>query len=272
MKNINNWKEFESLAGILCFELYCRKKNNSRYSLRAFAKYLSLTPSQLSLILKKRKGLSLNRAESVGKSLGYSDDKLKWFLLTVKKDFDRGYAERIQARKALSSYKNGVKTKALYASAFKINWYHLAIRRMTLLQDFKLNAEWISKRIALPVQTVQGALDDLLKHKLIKVNNNKVSVTGNLLLLFQNEDPATTRKRFLTDITQEIEKKIKTDPNAKIHDGNHFFTINTEQLKTLKKLIQNLEDQADDLTYKKTDRNHLCYLRVQLVKMNQDVK
>lgn len=271
MKSIKVKNDFESLAGVLQFELFCRQQKNKGYSLRAFAKSLSIPPSQLSLILKYKKGLSLKRAQLVGESLGYSKSKLKWFTLIVEKDFSRSHLRKIQAKKELKSYVNGVLSKSLYEQPlFNVSWYHFAIKRMILLKDFKLDAEWISKKIGLSKTVIQVALDDLIKNKLLKVNKNKITSSGNISLFAQGEDKVKFRKRFLAEVSEEIEKRVEKDYDVKVHDGNHFFTINSEQIKNLEKMINHFEDQVDDLTYKKRNHDQLCYLSVQLVKMTKD--
>lgn len=69
---------------MLIKELEERKKRNPSYSLRAFARYLKMSPSNLSTLLNARSGLSLQRALEIGEILGFSEEKMRYFCLLVE--------------------------------------------------------------------------------------------------------------------------------------------------------------------------------------------
>jgi len=92
----------EALRTILHEVLRKRKTSDPRYSLRAMARELAVAPSQLSLILSGRRGLSPARAERFGKALGFSEDVLEHFRLLATAAHARSYGERQQARRVLT--------------------------------------------------------------------------------------------------------------------------------------------------------------------------
>ena len=53
----------ESLSEILSFQLSQRKQSNPAYSMRAFARDLQISSSQLSMILSGKRGLSVASAK-----------------------------------------------------------------------------------------------------------------------------------------------------------------------------------------------------------------
>ena len=76
-----------------------RMLRNRRYSLRAFAKHLELSPSHLSAVLKGKKRLSLDSAVSIAKKLALTQTATKSLLEMVQSDA----ARTPEAREYLSS-------------------------------------------------------------------------------------------------------------------------------------------------------------------------
>lgn len=81
------------------FEL--RKKRNSRYSLRKYAKDLELTPMHLSYILRGQRGLSREKAEVIARVLRLSYKDRKTFLQIVSALSARAFRERNLAQLGL---------------------------------------------------------------------------------------------------------------------------------------------------------------------------
>jgi len=61
-------------------------KNNPRYSLRAFAKKLGVSPGGLSQILSRQKKLSVQRGYEVAKKLNLNGPDAEFFLSLVQID------------------------------------------------------------------------------------------------------------------------------------------------------------------------------------------
>lgn len=81
------------------FEL--RKKRNSKYSLRRYARDLELTPMHLSYILRGQRGLSRKKAEVVATVLRLSYKDRKKFLQIVSALSARAFRERNLAQLGL---------------------------------------------------------------------------------------------------------------------------------------------------------------------------
>ena len=60
---------YQSYQDILKAELEKRQRANARYSLRAFARDLGVSPSNLSEILQRKAGLSRIKAQEIAKKL-----------------------------------------------------------------------------------------------------------------------------------------------------------------------------------------------------------
>lgn len=145
-----------------------RSKANPSYSMRAFARDLELAPSRLSLILRGKEGLSLARAKKLVQRLGYVGEKAELFCALVESRDSRSAAGRAAARAKIQTQWNDLK-KSLNEDEFRYigDWHHLAILHMVELADFDAAPASIAKRLALPPETVNDAIERLLRLKLL---------------------------------------------------------------------------------------------------------
>lgn len=259
---------FESLRGILKNELELRMHRNSEYSLRAFARDIGLPPSQVSNILRRKKGLSAARAAAVGKKLGYEELKLKWFIALADMEFGRSHRIRENARNRLRRWRNGVLSRDMtdLGEHFLLRWYHLAIRRMTSLKGFALTPEWIAGKLKIPESLAAEAIKELAENGLIHfAAGGKVTIENMHMFLQSKEGNERISRTFKKEISSQVEIREKSMAPERRHDGAHFFTVNAAQIGELKALIQEFEDRLDDLTYKsKETHDELYFLRVSL--------
>jgi uncharacterized protein (TIGR02147 family) len=154
-------------------ELMKRLARNPQYSLRAFARDLDLSPGFLSGLLGHRKGLSELRAAAIAAKLSLTDEERKLFGLLVRLET----TELPDEESRIQSQIDEIHSAHLIQSAledvqfehFKVigEWYHLPILELV---NFKgaTSAEWIAERLSLRVETVNEALDRLLRIGLLE--------------------------------------------------------------------------------------------------------
>lgn len=100
---------------------------NPKYSLRAFAKKLSLSPSKVSEVLSGKKRLGVERAEDIAKRLGLSSLEKELFVLSVRLESsskNRDREELAKHARALSAQLNAKRTSQKNA------WYFGAIKAL----------------------------------------------------------------------------------------------------------------------------------------------
>lgn len=144
---------------ILKYQLRKRQEMNPKYSLRAFAKKLSLSPSKVSEILSGKKRLSADRAEEISHKLSLNALEKEFFVLSAKmesssKKIDRN--ELAQQMRDLSSQIQAKKTlqrNAWYFGAVKAleeaGYDSSAFQQMLALTSLQVeNAKRFIKRIA----------------------------------------------------------------------------------------------------------------------------
>ena len=79
-KNIANVYNFLDYKSILKDNFASRMTNNKNYSLRSYARDLSISPGFLSEILRGKKELRTTSAEKIFKYLGYDTNELRYIM------------------------------------------------------------------------------------------------------------------------------------------------------------------------------------------------
>jgi uncharacterized protein (TIGR02147 family) len=152
----------------LNFELELRKARRPAYSMRAFARDLSVSPSSLNDFLKARVGMSEARIDAIAQILKWSDERREHFrdLILARFDRDPGVRQSAQMR-ARSRLKDGAYKFSLEAFKVISDWYHLAILELCALKD-GLDAATMAHELNLEPGTVKSAVNRLLKLQFLK--------------------------------------------------------------------------------------------------------
>lgn len=154
--------DYESIPDYLHDELEKRVARNSRYSLRAFAKALSLNPAELSQVLKGQRKLSLNSAYKVSQSLGFTPGETRHFLLMLQKEKGKSLGLPLDF---WTSAGPEVSTDSVSPADFERigEWYHFAILSLLETKGFQWSASHISQRLGITAMEARLAMRNLEK-------------------------------------------------------------------------------------------------------------
>lgn len=207
---------------ILRNKLSERCMKNGKYSLRAFARDLELSPQRLSHILSGRHGLSPAAATKVAQHLGLNQEEINFFCMLVQEKHARSGVVKKNAQEKLqeltSQYKN------LNLEHFKIisDWYHFAILELTLVDGFKSNPKWIAKALKITEIEVKMAIERLLKLELLtEGKNGALKLTGQFFA-----DPRGTPSSALRQFHKQLmEKAILALEFQKLEERDFSSTI-----------------------------------------------
>lgn len=220
---------------ILKEELNTRCEQNPRYSLRAFARDLKLSPSRLSEILNRKQGLSRKAAEKIAQSLGYRADEAIHFCDLVSVKHARGVQEKEAAQlrliKRFADQKKDERFQ-LQLDSFRIisDWYHLGILELMKMKHFRADIRWMARRLGLPVIQVELAIDRLARVGLLERD-------GDRLVALQADGwipggvPSESIRKFHRQVLQKAVEAISTQPVNERILGTHFLTLNKSDLK-----------------------------------------
>jgi plasmid maintenance system antidote protein VapI/predicted transcriptional regulator len=148
MEKINLTKIKNPFNEYLQKDFLKKKSLNPRYSLRAYAKSLSISPSHLSLLLSDQRVVKYKSALKIGENLGLTPSQLFSYLKIDSKTV------RSKEKKILSSTEFSLISE----------WYYYAILGISNLTSNSTNINWIAKKLNLPYSTVSKAYRELLKY------------------------------------------------------------------------------------------------------------
>ena len=220
-------------------ELRERTNANPQYSLRAFARDLSIAPQILSLVLNGKKNISTEVAVEIAMKLKLSANELNYFYDLVELSQARSEVLKDILKQRLMSYEENKTYRVLQEDIFKIiaDWHHYAIMELTYTKGFKSDTLWIAKRLGIPPSEVKQAIERLLRLELIE------EVEGTLIKsevnLASTQDVPSTAIRSLTK--QLLEKAIDSLEVQSLDErdfGTITMAIDPKKLPEAKKMIR----------------------------------
>jgi uncharacterized protein (TIGR02147 family) len=131
----------------LIHEYTRRKALNANFSLRAFARWLKLSPAQVSQMMSGKRSITLSTLKKITVRLGLSPiEKRKLYNSVIK----------------IQDNENSTKDKFLNLKEDQFvmisDWYHLAILSLIKMKGSKPDPRWISSRLGIRIDEASQAL------------------------------------------------------------------------------------------------------------------
>lgn len=237
-------KDKNPFSSRLKLEFEERRKRNSRYSIRAFAKQMNIDQSLLSKVMSGKKEFSPRTQKKCLELIGVPNDEIQ----LIVKDIDK-----IPRKKYID----------LDDETFEMisDWHHFAILELLKVDEVKKNpVQEISKRLAMSSKETKSALDRMVSLGFIK------KIDDNYRLAKQNNTWASTRetstaKRKLQKAL--LEKSIKAleevDFNLRAHNSL-TIAVDADKLPEFKEKLQDILRQTGDILQKSGKFNEVYQL------------
>jgi uncharacterized protein (TIGR02147 family) len=153
------------------------KSVNSEISIRLLANKSGIATGFLPMYLSGKRRMTLETAQKLSRSLPLSDRERRFFLLLVELDNADGGPDRVDILgrlQNLGAYKDNNK-KEFEVHKYLKCWFHVAIRELSLLPDFRPDPKWIKNRLRtkVPLGEIKEALDFLTTHNFILQHEGK---------------------------------------------------------------------------------------------------
>lgn len=156
--------QYRDYRDYLRSELAARAGRNARYSMRAFARDLGLSPQMLSFVLNGKKGISSQTAARLVERLEMDPSQANFFLDLVS----LAHATHPQARKLAQhrvderlAIQGGFRPLDLDLFRAISDWHHAAILELTFAPGFKAEARWLGRRLGISAVEAGQAMQRL---------------------------------------------------------------------------------------------------------------
>ncbi len=232
--------EASSCRSFLSEELVRRLRANPRYSQRAFARQLGLSPGELSEILRGKRSLSFKSAFRIAKALSLSPLEIKHLVHLIQDEKSKKLGEA----ELLNSVSKELSGHQLTMDMFHVvsDWYCFAILNLVDCYDFRSNLAWIARRLGISRAEVQLALDRLKRLGLLKCRGAKWTVTQDYVI-----SPAGFPSEAIRNYHRQILKKameaLDLQQVSEREISGVGFALDPKVIPLIKKEISEFQDR-----------------------------
>lgn len=241
-----------------------RTARNSRYSLRAFARDLKLSPSTLSEILKGKYGLERKRALDVAEALSLDAANCEHFADLFEAKFHKNESNRRAAKLRIEQRQSENKS-TISLDAFQVisEWYHLAILELVGIAGAPRDEKGIARRLALPKVLVEEAVARLLRLGLLEKTSTGFRATEEFLSS-GNQVPSLAIRNFHGQILNKAMQALDFQSVQEREFSSTIFSIDRDRLGEAKADLRRLRlDFANKFTATQKQNDVYC-LSIQL--------
>ena len=240
-----------NLSFLLTNILEARKKKNTNYSLRAFARDLRISSGRLSNILNDKYLPGPSISNRIIESLNLNEKEREEF---------KQILERCHEKLKLLGEARLIKEEEYSLIA---DWHHFAILNLMETSDYKDDPEWIAKRLGLSEETVEKSLDILESINLVEFKKGKRYPTHKNLTTTHEVPSEVIREGHRQIIMQSLNslKEHTTD----IRDITSVsVSVNMKNLPKVKELAREFRRKAA-LLLEEGERTEVYNISIQIV-------
>lgn len=231
--------KFKNYRDYLKHVLTKRMESNARYSQRAFARDLEMSPGELSEILNGKRPLSLKKAKKIGAKLGLSKIECQHFDLLVS---GKPPEEDLLNKTLIDPHKFSVVS----------DWYHFAILCLADCVDFRWSFSWIAKKLGLKMIQVKEAVNNLIQVGMVQRSADQRSLHVVPDFFLSTEDiPSEAIREYHKQILMKSIEALETVPVEKREISGVGVAMDPEELPALKKDIAAFQEMIIEKYYSK---------------------
>ncbi len=254
-------------------ELERRIRINPKYSQRAFAKHLGLSPGELSEVLRGRRNLSLKSALRVAKALNLNPDETKHLVLSSQAEKVGNPNVAAVVKTLLGTEDHGdshdSSSRQLTLDLFHLvsDWYCFAIVNLADCIDFRWSPTWIAKRLDITRAQAQLALERLERVGLIERHANSLRMAPDFVMS-PSGIPSEAIRNYHRQIMQKATEALELQSIHEREFSGTSFAFDPKQIEAIKKDIAQFRSKL--LTkYSKGKKTEVYHLELALFRITQ---
>jgi uncharacterized protein (TIGR02147 family) len=156
-------------------KLVDRMKANPRYSMRAFARDIGLSPSYLSQVLNGSRGLTTKKAPDVFKVLAFSAIDIRLFELEMKKEHSRAEKTKSTIQKQIDTTAQSHTARNIAPERFEkmSGWFSMVLLQLFFLKDAPVKSrekfwKFSAERLQVSESVIQATISIFLEMGLVQ--------------------------------------------------------------------------------------------------------
>lgn len=249
-----------------------RCEHNPRYSLRALARDLQMSPSRLSEALNGKAGISAASAKKISERLGLGAQESQYFYLLVQKEHARCRHIRKKAAEEIEGFSGISKKARITLDQFQVvsDWYHYAILEFFSMPDFEPRFEWFAKKLDLPLVTIEQAFKRLFRVGLVELKGTFFQPSDSQTVYEGNQPSEAGRLQH----RQMLEKAIKSLDEQTIDERENdtlVVAIDPDDFPKLQEKIRRFRDELNQLAESGVNKRKVYAMTVGMFNLTHNV-
>ncbi len=207
-------------------EFKSRRVRNPKYSLRAYAKSLGISPAHTSQLLSGKRKVRAKSALQLARALDLTpSEAIAWSQPTGMQS-KLGFLEKEISSEEFSPISE---------------WYYFAILGLANFNNNVANARWISQKLNLDYKTAKFAFNKLIELEFIEVVSGQFRQCPDPIVTSQDV-PSKTIRRFHQKHLEIATQKIDSVPVEFREFSTSTIAIDPKRLKAAQKLIRDFRE------------------------------
>lgn len=202
-------------------ELIRRCDKNGGYSLRAFARQLSVNHATLSSILSGNRKLTENSIIKLSRALKLSDEQVSQFVQSQTNPMTEHQNLTLDTFTAIAE------------------WHHDAILELTHVQNFKPDIKWISTKLGITSNKCRTAIERLQRLELLDIQDTRwKDCSRNNTTNITNDLSSAALRRLQLKILELSQEALTKLPRTQRDHTSLVIAMQTSDLAEVKKRIK----------------------------------
>lgn len=222
----------ESLLRIIEDNFKEKNEKNANYSIRAYSKFLEISPATLSRILSRQAKITPKVFEIIAPKLNLSNSQQSAIMEELK--------EKKRDANIRTVDSNGMTFIDMEKFNIIADWHHYAILHMCSLENFQQDHKWIADRLGITdVSIIDSAIKRLIENKFLGVDENQNYYRidqFNAILDYESSSKAMRERQ--KQVLQMSAKKIDSIPISLRDHSSITISVDKELLPEIKDRIK----------------------------------
>lgn len=232
-----------------------RRERNPAYSIRAFARFVGVSPATMSLLLRGRVSLSKRTAMKLRERLELTPEEARVLDQSANK---------------LDRRNGGTAAFQLESDRFRLiaDWFHFAILSLANLDHNRSSPKWIAKRIGISTRIAASALGRLRRLGLVVVDGRSMRQASEAFTTSHDVPDAAIKRHHRQML--ELAGAALTETDVALREFTTItMAINPMRLPEAKQLIRNFRDDLSVLL-EAGEKTAVYSLGIQLFPLTKD--
>jgi uncharacterized protein (TIGR02147 family) len=241
-----------------------RVQKNPSYSLRAMAKQLGFSSSQLSEAMSGKANFSSQSLRKIAKSMQLKERESEYLMLLGELEAQKDPEIREGLLRHLQRCRPGRRPiQDLSVDSFRqiSEWYHSPILELAYLEGFEFTVENAAKKVRITKLEAELAIERLLRLELLERNDDGTFRLTNQCLQIRSPEKNAAMRKFYRQMMEKASQALdEQDPQTERWSGYETLAVASEAQEELRSACDEFFEKMIQIARKypaKKDVDHL---------------